>query len=69
MNKPSTVARQEFIEKQIELINNSGLPAFVLVDIAEETLALSSGDWPKTSMKKTKAAWEAFLKEKAETEK
>lgn len=67
MNKPSTVARQEFIEKQIELINNSGLPAFVLVDIAEETLA-ELRRLAKDQYEKDKAAWEAFLKEKAETE-
>ena len=38
MKKPSTVARQETIEKLIELINSSELPAFVLLDIFEETL-------------------------------
>ena len=30
MNKPITVARQEFTENLVNLVNNSGLPAFVM---------------------------------------
>ena len=33
MTKPLTVARQEFAENIVELINNSGLPAFVALEI------------------------------------
>ena len=33
MNKPLTVARQEFAEHIVELINNSELPAFVALEI------------------------------------
>lgn len=33
MNKPLTVARQEFAENIVELINNSQLPAFALLEI------------------------------------
>lgn len=64
MNKPSTVVRQEYIEKQIELINSSGLPAFVLIDILEDTLQ-ELRILAKDQYKKDKAAWEEFLKEKS----
>lgn len=30
MNKPITVARQEFTQSLVNLVNNSGLPAFVM---------------------------------------
>lgn len=30
MDKPITVARQEFIENLVNIVNNSGLPAFVM---------------------------------------
>lgn len=33
MNKPLTLARQEFAEHIVELINNSELPAFVALEI------------------------------------
>lgn len=33
MNKPLTVAREEFAEHIVELINNCGLPAFVSLGI------------------------------------
>lgn len=35
MDKPITVVRQEFMDSLVELINNSGLPAFVLTPILE----------------------------------
>lgn len=63
MNKPSSVLRQEFIEKQIDLINTSGLPAFVLVDIIEDTLQ-QLRLLAKDQYEKDKAAWDEFQKEK-----
>lgn len=39
MEKPITVARQEFIEELVKLINESGLPAFVISPILKDTLA------------------------------
>ena len=43
MDKPLTVAREEFIESLVKLINESGLPMFVvesiLRDITAETKA------------------------------
>ena len=62
MNKPSSILRQEFIEKQIELINTSGLPAFVLVDIVEETLQ-ELRRLAKDQYEKDKRDWEEFIKE------
>lgn len=38
MDKPITVARQDFMESLVQLINNSGLPAFMIADIFELTL-------------------------------
>ncbi len=35
MDKPLTVARQEFAENIVEVINNSGLPAFVMLEIVQ----------------------------------
>lgn len=39
MEKPITVARQEFIENIVKLINESGLPPFVISPILKETLS------------------------------
>lgn len=33
MDKPITILRQEFISSIVELINASGLPAFVIADV------------------------------------
>ena len=35
MNKPITVAREEFIKSIIQTVQDSGLPAFVVVDVLE----------------------------------
>lgn len=37
-NKPITVARQEFIEKIVADINESGLPFFVVVEVLNSML-------------------------------
>ena len=36
--KPLTVAREEFVEDLVNLINNSGLPFFVVLDILRSTV-------------------------------
>lgn len=38
MDKPITVARQEFMEKMAALINESQLPSFIIADIFELTI-------------------------------
>lgn len=37
MNKPLTVARQEFVDSLVALINESGLPAFILREVIAKT--------------------------------
>lgn len=37
MNKPITIVREEFIEELTNLINNSGLPAFILEPVLRDT--------------------------------
>ena len=39
IQKPFTVARQDFIDGVVALINTSGLPAFVIVDIIKDVQA------------------------------
>lgn len=68
MTKPSSILRQEFIENQINLINTSGLPAFVLVDIIEDTL-LELRKLAQEQYQKDCAEWEKFQKQEAEKEK
>lgn len=36
--KPITLARQDYINKLCEVTNNSGLPAFVTVEVLEKLL-------------------------------
>lgn len=60
MNKPITLLRQEFMQKQIDLINNSGLPAFILADILREGVQ----ELEKAAQEQyqaDKAAWEEQL--------
>ena len=38
MDKPITVARKEFMDGLVDLINSSGLPAFIIVDVFESTI-------------------------------
>lgn len=33
MERPLSVAREEFVDALVELINNSGLPMFVVLDV------------------------------------
>lgn len=33
MEKPLSVAREDFVNELVELINNSGLPMFVVLDV------------------------------------
>lgn len=39
MDKPLTVARQEFAEQIVNVINESGLPAFIMSDILKTAIA------------------------------
>lgn len=58
MNKPITVARQEFSEALVQLVNNSGLPAFVMRQaLAQMDNALSQLE--QAQLEKDKAEWDA----------
>lgn len=58
MNKPITVARQEFSEALVALVNNSGLPAFVMrQSLAQMDNALSQLE--QAQLEKDRAEWDA----------
>lgn len=58
MIKPITVARQEFSEALVQLVNNSGLPAFVMrQSLAQMDNALSQLE--QAQLEKDKAEWDA----------
>ena len=65
MNKPITVARQDFAEGLVELINNSELPAFVMTEILKSCM----GELAILSQKQyeaEKAEWEKSQKDTVE---
>lgn len=55
--KPATLLRQEFIDAEAKLINESGLPAFVLIDVLERTLSVLR-ELDKQQYEADKAKWE-----------
>lgn len=57
MQKPSTVLRQEFIDKLAELLNTSELPAFVLADILKNALNVTQ-ELAEQQYRIDKAKWE-----------
>ena len=61
MEKPITVARQEFSEALVSLVNNSGLPAFVMRQVlAQMDNALSQLE--QAQLEQDKAEWESQQK-------
>lgn len=61
MEKPITVARNEFSEALVSLVNNSGLPAFVMRQVlAQMDSALSQLE--QAQLEKDKAEWESQQK-------
>lgn len=66
MEKPITVMRQEFTEKLVEVINTSGLPAFIMREVVGGLYKeLQRGE--EEQLKNDLAAWEK-AKEEAEKE-
>ncbi len=57
MNKPLTVARQEFLEDLIVLINDSGLPAFIVRELLTRT-DTELAKIEKDQYEQEKKAWE-----------
>ena len=62
MNKPITVARQEFTQSLVNLVNNSQLPAFVIRSaLAQMDTALAQLE--QAQLEQDKAEWESRQKE------
>nr|DAV01113.1 MAG TPA: hypothetical protein [Bacteriophage sp.] len=62
MDKPITVARQEFTQQLVNLVNNSGLPAFVMRSaLSQVDTALAQLE--QAQLEKDTAEWESQQKE------
>lgn len=61
MNKPITVARQEFTEGLVNLVNNSNLPAFVVRE-ALATVYERLAEIEKAQLEADRAAWDESQK-------
>lgn len=61
MDKPSTVIREEFIESLAKLLNESGLPAFVLADVLNNALN-ATRELAEKQYRADAAAWAAEQK-------
>lgn len=68
MQKPITVARQEFIDTVAEAVNNSGLPAFLVVDVLRMFLSQLEPQEEK-QFQRDFAEWEKFVGEQEQEEK
>lgn len=62
MNKPLTVARQEFTENIVEAINNSELPFFVVSDILKNAL-VEVDKMAQAQYQRDKDSWEKSQEE------
>lgn len=62
MNKPITIAREEFLNGLINLVNNAGLPAFIMREtmgnVYTELQRLE-----KEQLERDKTAWEHTMAE------
>ncbi len=64
MQKPITVAKKEFSEAVVEVVNSSGLPFFVIRQVLEELLkAVCQGE--EAQEEKDRAEYEKYLQETA----
>ncbi len=62
MNKPITIAREDFIENLVKIINDSGLPIFVVRD--ELNRAYNQlAQVEKEQLEQDKKTWEGSQKE------
>lgn len=62
MNKPLTIARQEFTENIVEAINNSELPFFVVSDILKSAL-VEVDKMAQAQYQRDKDSWEKSQEE------
>ena len=57
MNKPLTVARQEFIDEIDRAVRESALPAFVIGEVMD-AYARSASEAARTQLKNDRIVWE-----------
>lgn len=57
MNKPLTIARQEFTQAIVDAVNNAELPMFVISDILKSALA-EVDKLAQAQYEQDKKAWE-----------
>ena len=62
MQKPITVARQEFIEKISSAVNESGLPAFVVADVFK-TFMVQLENLQSEQLRRDSEMWGKFVAE------
>lgn len=62
MNKPLTVAKQDFTESLVNLINGAELPAFVLRNVLAE-IDTKLAELERQQYMNDKQAWDESLKE------
>ena len=67
MQKPITVARQEFIKKIATVVNESELPAFLVIDVLRMFLSQLEPQ-EETQFQRDLRDWEKYQAEKAERE-
>lgn len=60
MNKPITVIYEDFKKELADLINNSGLPAFIVETVLQSYL-IETGNASKRQYQLDKARYEEFL--------
>ena len=61
MDKPITVKREEFISNTISLVNTSGLPAFVMLDILQR-VQNELVEEEKKQLNRDMEVWENYLR-------
>lgn len=68
MQKPITVARQEFIDTVANAVNNSDLPAFLVIDVLRMFLSQLEPQ-EEQQFQRDFAEWEKFVSEQEQEEK
>lgn len=64
MQKPMSVARKEFMDKVVNLVNESGLPLFVVEPILKELHGVVQAE-SENQYQREKEAYEEALKKEA----
>lgn len=62
MKKPITLLRRDYQQKVVELTNNAGLPAFVMVEVLENILS-QLRPLMDSQVQRDEARWRAAVQE------